>query len=549
MKELVLDIETNRAQDTIWCCICQDVQTEKLYTFTVPDGLSELLKQYDKIIGHNIIGFDAPKLSELWGVRIPVRKALDTLILSRLLNPVRDGGHSLRSWGIELGNDKLDFDDYDGGLTDEMLEYCQRDVEVTTGLYRLLQHRFKEWNKPEKSIDLEHQVAVICAKQERNGFKLDVPEAQILYATLVDRMAIIETEMQEVFPPIVEERWSEKTGKQLKDKVTEFNPGSRLQIGDRLQELGWKPKQFTETGKAKVDETILESIDLPQAQLIAEYLMIQKRVGLIDSWLKYVDEKTERVHGGIITLGTITGRMAHRSPNLGQVPSVAKPYGKECRSLFTVEDGNVLCGSDLSGVELRCLSHYMQDPEWQEELLNGDIHTRNAEAAGIDRSTAKTMVYALLYGCGITKLGTILGVGTKEAENTLDNFYSNTPKLRPLITKVQGYAKEGWVPGLDNRRVQVRSEHAALNTLLQSCGAIIAKQWNIEMHKTFRQRKLEVRQVAFVHDEIQIEAAESDAEEVASIMEESAVKAGIALGFRCPIAAESKVGRNWYETH
>lgn len=181
--------------------------------------------------------------------------------------------------------------------------------------------------------------------------------------------------------------------------------------------------------------------------------------------------------------------------------------------------------------------------------MNGDIHTRNAEAAGIDRSTAKTMVYALLYGCGIAKLGTILGVGTKEAENTLDNFYSNTPKLRPLITKVQGYAKEGWVPGLDNRRVQVRSEHAALNTLLQSCGAIIAKQWNIEMHKTFRQRKLEVRQVAFVHDEIQIEAAESDAEEVASIMEESAVKAGIALGFRCPIAAESKVGRNWYETH
>lgn len=549
MSVLVIDIETNTAQDTIWCCVTQDVTTNVVNVFTSVDGLQELLNKYDKICGHNIIGFDAPKLSELWGVRIPVRKALDTLILSRLLNPVREGGHSLRSWGRELGEHKLDFDDYDGGLTDEMLEYCKKDVAVTTQLYHVLQQRFSEWNNPQKSIDLEHEVAAICAKQERNGFKLDVPKAQILHARLVDRMATIEDSMQTVFPPIVEERWSEKTGKRLKDKVVEFNPGSRQQISERLQSLGWKPTQFTETGQPKVDETILEKIQLEEAQLIAEYLMIQKRVGLIDSWLKHAHPMTERVHGGIITIGTITGRMAHRSPNLGQVPSVSKPYGIECRSLFKVEEGHRLCGSDLSGVELRCLSHYMRDPEWQDELLNGDIHTRNAEAAGIDRPKAKTMVYALLYGCGIGKLSSILEVDTKEAQEILDNFYANTPKLRPLITKVQGYAKEGWVPGLDGRRVMVRSEHSALNTLLQSCGSIIAKQWNIEMHKEFRKRRLNVKQVAFVHDEIQIEASAKDAEEVAAIMEASAPLAGQALHFRCPVDAESKVGLNWYETH
>lgn len=549
MKTLILDIETNSKLDHIWCCVTQDVTTNDVKVFTSPEGLTDHLKDYDKVVGHNIIGFDGPKLSELWNVTIPARKAVDTLVLSRLLNPVRDGGHSLRSWGIELGEHKLDFTDYDGGLTDEMLDYCKKDVDVTARLYRLLQERFKEWNSPEKSIDLEHQVAVVCAKQERNGFKLDVPKAQILHAKLSDRMATIEDQMQEVFPPIVEERWSEKTGKRLKDKITEFNPGSRQQIGERLQSLGWKPKQFTETGQPKVDETVLEKIDLAEAQLIAEYLMIQKRVGLLDSWLKYVDDRSERIHGGIITIGTITGRMSHRTPNLGQVPSVTKPYGEECRSLFTVEAGNVLVGSDLSGIELRCLAHYMEDEEWTEELLNGDIHQKNADAAQISRPQAKTLIYATLYGAGPAKIGSIVGGGAKEGNEVLQRFYDNTPSLSKLMQKVREQAQKGYVSGLDGRKILVRSDHAALNSLLQGAGAIIAKQWAIEAHKVFRQRRIPVKQVAFVHDEIQIETEERYGKEVASVMIKAAADAGNLLNFKCPVDAESKVGVNWFETH
>lgn len=535
----------------IWLCVTQDVDTGEVQCHTEASTLAPLVREYDQIIGHNIIGFDAPVLRKVWSIGIPKLKAVDTLILSRLLNPVQDGGHSLKNWGKLLRNNKIDFDieDFDNGLTEEMREYCIQDVALTCDLYKYLMAELGKWKNSEQSILLEHQVAVECTKQEQNGFKLDVPKTQVLRATFADRMGVLEDTVQAEFPPIVEERWSEKTGKRLKDRVTVFNLASRKQIADRLQSLGWKPDKFTEKGQPIVDEGTLEDIDIPEARMIAEYLMLQKRVGLIDSWLKHVDENTDRVHGRIITNGTITGRMSHHSPNMGQIPSVTKPYGTEIRSLWTVDAGHRLIGTDLAGIELRCLAHYMQDDEWQEELLNGDIHQKNADAAGITRPQAKTLIYATLYGAGPSKIGSIVGGGAKEGNEVLHRFYSNTPKLKRLMEKVAKVAAKGYVPGLDGRRILVRSEHAALNSLLQGCGAIIAKQWCVEAHKTLRQQGLSVQQVAFVHDEIQIEAEATIAEQVAEIMIKSATEAGRVLGFRCPVDAEAKIGNNWFECH
>ena len=547
---MALDIETNLAHSTIWICVTVDLDTREVVCHTEPSTLEPLVKEYDQIIMHNGIGFDAPVLRKLWSIGIPKSKAVDTLILSRLLNPQLEGGHSLKAWGQRLRNNKINFEaeDFDNGLTDEMREYCIQDTKLTCDLYTHLMAELNQWTNPTQSILLEHDIAVICRNQEANGFRLDVPEAMSLRAELADKMGVLEANVQSVFPPIVEERWSEKTGKRLKDKVTIFNLASRKQIADRLTGLGWKPQKHTEKGQPIVDESTLEGIDIPEAQMIAEYLMMQKRVGLIDSWLKFAKDD-DRVHGAIITNGAVTGRMTHHSPNMGQIPSVSKPYGERCRQLWTVDTGNVLVGTDLAGIELRCLAHYMQDDDWTEELLNGDIHQKNADAAGITRPQAKTLIYATLYGAGPSKIGSIVGGGAKEGQEVLSRFYANTPALSRLMEKVKKVASKGYVPGLDGRRIIVRSEHAALNSLLQGCGAIIAKQWCIEAHKKFKQQRTPVLQVAFVHDEIQIETQEKYGEQVAQIMCDAASQAGVTLGFRCPVDAESKIGKNWFDTH
>ena len=545
---IYIDIETNLAHDTIWCVVTMKGWETKVWT--KPDGLQQYLKG-EEVCAHNLIGFDAPVLRKVWDVQIPISKAVDTLVMSRLMNPQIEGGHSLKAWGKRLGNDKMDFDteDFDGGLTDEMIEYCKRDVEVLAKLHGFLETQFKQWDNPKQPLELEHRVAMYMAQQESNGFMLNQRLCSELLAEMRQRMLDITIELQEVFPPLVHERWSEKTGKRLKDKVEEFNVGSRKQIASRLQSLGVEFKKKTEKGNIIVDESVLKGINRPEAQLIAEYLMLQKRVGMLDSWMDHCKDDG-RVHGRVISNGAVTGRMTHQSPNMGQITSVKSEYGKESRQCWIVPEGYKLVGTDLSGIELRCLAHYMRDEKYTNELLEGDIHTANQQAAGLEtRDQAKTFIYALLYGAGPAKIGAIVGGSANQGKVLIDKFMRNMPSIRKLMEKVKKFAAKGYVPALDGRRIIIRSDHAALNSLLQSAGAVIAKQWCVEAHKLLKKNKIEYKQVAFVHDEIQLEVREDQAERAAQLMVQAAAIAGKALNFRVPVDAEAKIGNNWYETH
>jgi DNA polymerase I-like protein with 3'-5' exonuclease and polymerase domains len=345
--------------------------------------------------------------------------------------------------------------------------------------------------------------------------------------------------------------------------VVTFNPGSRQQIGERLKELGWKPKEFTDNGQPKVDETILANIKIPEAQVIAEYLMLNKRISQIESWMDAVG-KDGRVHGKVITNGAVTGRCTHSSPNMSQTPNASAVYGKECRQCWVAEEGNVLVGCDLSGIELRCLSHYMQDAEWQRELLEGDVHWKNTQAFGLvpmgtvkedkqehkdARNLSKTLTYSVLYGAGAAKVGSTVGGSSKQGAKLIDNFMNNTPALKKLKAKVDKLAAKGYVPGLDGRKVWVRSEHAALNSLLQSAGAIIAKKWLCILHEDLKAAKIWNKQVLFSHDEVQFETKPETAEQLGKIVVEAARKAGEALNFRCEVGAEYKIAKDWYGTH
>jgi DNA polymerase I-like protein with 3'-5' exonuclease and polymerase domains len=377
---------------------------------------------------------------------------------------------------------------------------------------------------------------------------LDVEAATSLWQDITHKMRQITAELQKVFPPIVEERWSEKTGKRLKDKVTEFNVGSRKQIAERLESVGVKFKLQTEKGAIIVNEKVLEGIDIPEAKMIYDYLLLQKRAAQIDSWLTH--EKDGRVHGRVITNGAVTGRMTHHSPNLAQVPSVSAPYGKECRSFWTVPEHHKLVGCDASGLELRMLAHYMRDENYTNEILSGDIHTANMKAAGLtDRNQAKTFIYAFLYGAGPAKIGQIVGGGYKEGQKLTDSFLRNTPALARLRERVSKFSAGGTLPGLDGRRLRVRSEHAALNTLLQGAGAVVMKQALVLMAESLDTYAIPYKLVANVHDEFQIEVPENFADVVGKAAVRAIKNAGEVLDLRCPLDAEYNVGNNWAETH
>ena len=545
-----MDIETNSQHNKIWLAVTRDIETGAVVSWKEANGLQKYLDSCDLIIMHNGICFDAPVLRETWKITMKPSQVCDTLVLSRLLSPSLEGGHSLDAWGQRLGFPKGDFSDWDGGLTPEMETYCIQDTSVTEKLYKHLVAELKHQKFDQRSIDLEHKVQAIIAKQERNGFKLDERKATVLLSELTSKLAAIEVEMQSIFPAKTIERVSEKTGKQLKAKVEVFNPGSRKQIGERLIEKGWKPDKFTETGQPIVDEGTLEGLDIPEAKAINEYLMLQKRVAQIESWLKALGSDG-RVHGKVITNGAVTGRMTHMSPNMAQVPNSGSPYGEECRDLWTVEKGYKLVGIDASGLELRMLAHYMQDDAYTSEVVSGDIHTANQKAAGLEtRNQAKTFIYAFLYGAGDAKIGKVVGAGAKEGQQLKARFLKNTPSLKELREKVGRIAQtSGTLPGLDGRRLQVRSDHAALNTLLQSAGAVVMKQALVILNDELRKEKIDFKMVANVHDEFQIEVEEDRALDVGRIGKWAIQEAGIVLKLRCPLDGEYKIGNSWKETH
>ena len=574
---LVFDIETDGLDaSVIWCIVAKDIDTKQVYSFSpsnIEEGI-ELLAKSKILIGHNILGFDIPVLEKLTDISFKNKKIIDTLVLSRLANPERDG-HGLKAWGFKLNYHKglmqeEDFKEY----TPEMLEYCINDVELNALVFQALLTELTDFD--EESIKLEHQVAKILKDQENYGFMLDVEKAHKLLATLKQTNQEIVEEVHKVFLPkkvklktvvpkfkkdgtlskqgLTEEEYecySQKHPTQVlafdRYKIQDFNLNSRKQIGEYLQDFGWKPKKFTPTGQPIVDESTLNAIeDISQAKLISEFLLLNKRVALVDSWFKNL--KGDRVHGYAVHNGAVTGRMTHFKPNMAQIPATYSPYGKDCRSCWTVPKGYKLVGIDASGLELRMLAHYMNDRSYTNEVLNGDIHTANQKLAGLEsRDKSKKFIYAYLYGAGNERLGSVVGGSRKDGKRLRESFLANLPALANLKDRVERASKRGFLKGLDGRKVTIRSEHAALNTLLQSAGAIIMKKALVLFVDSIKH--LDAQCVANVHDEWQVECLEKDAEEVGQRGVQAIVDAGIYFDLRCPLDGEYKIGDNWSDTH
>jgi hypothetical protein len=452
----IFDIETNGFLDVLTCIHCMwvyDTDTKEWLVFnsqgngvaSIEEGLTYL--ETGDLLAHFGIGFDYLAIKKVYPKWKPTGMLYDSVLDSQLIWPTLKeldfaarakgkwrlpltgdapcpekmggiiGSHSLKAWGHRLGEYKTTIAG-DDGITDwsiwtqDMEDYCKQDVVVTKHLYDLIEYK----NVDVRARNLEAQFAVIMKRQETFGFKFNEEEAEELLKKLLIRKAGLSDALQKLFPPwerITDPNFIPKVNNKtlgyvkgvpfVKRKTIVFNPGSRDHIADRLTALyGWKPKVFTNGGKPQVDESVLSELDYECCPTLMDYLMIEKRLGMLSegkqAWLKSV--LNGRIHGRVKTLGAITGRCTHSNPNVAQVPSVTAEYGSDCRSLFTVDEGFKLVGADASGLELRCLAHYMARYDkgaYAEVILNGDIHTVNQTAAGLlTRDQAKTFIYGFL---------------------------------------------------------------------------------------------------------------------------------------------------------
>lgn len=638
---LAFDIESDGLLDTmtrIHSIVLVDVDTGQGWSATDHLGYSSpygyavipvdealrLLMEADEIIGHNIIKFDIPaiQLVKPW-FNVRRQQVTDTLIMSRLIWPeMADvdwtnrrklgdkylvptrlmGSHGLEAWGYRLNEWKGDYSKVmkDKGLdpwahwNTAMQEYCEQDVEVTLKLHRTIVSK----KYAARAVEIERDFAWIIAEMERNGFPFDIAGATKLQHQLMRRQAELHQELQKAFTPITD-TWTftpKGNNKKLgyvkgvpmqRSKEIIFNPASRDHIARWLKlKYGWKPEAYTDGGKAAVDEQVLKRLPYPEAKLLAEYFLLDKRLGMLEGkggkgLIPAAKKGKGRIHGSVTTNGAVTRRCTHSSPNMAQIPAVTVPYGKDFRELLHAPEGYSLLGWDASGLELRCFAHYMaryDGGKYTQVVLSGDIHWTHTIALGLAKEgevydahnpdhafgrnkVAKRFIYAYLYGAGPEKIGEIvLPNGSPEEKKKAGKkltaeFLKRTPALKRLKEDLKkAVAKRKMhVMGIDGGLLKVRSDHSALNTLLQSAGAIAVKLATIIYYdKLVGQGLVSGRDfmlVAHVHDEVQTIVKKGLEDVVGQAAVDAMREAGEALGFLCPLDGEYKFGANWAETH
>lgn len=589
---LVADIEANGLLDTVdtfHCMAAKDIDSNELYfTIDIVECI-ELLERADEVFMHAGIAYDKPALEKLHGLELDIN-ITDTLVMSRLLYPDRQGGHGVEAWGKKLGRSKVENEDW-SVYTEHMGHRCREDVEIQ---HLILLELWKEmegfdWSE---SLELEHKVATIISQQERNGFYLDQPLAHEVIDFITSKIIEIESTISlpskpKPFGVTVKEPF--KINGHLKKIVLDWysylssddcsiehrieGPFTRVnwhvlklssheQVKKYLREEGWIPTVWnTKDGVETSPKITQEDLDnlpthlLEFGKVYSERTKIAHKKSQVQGWIKNVREDG-RIGCGANPCGTPTGRMKHH--RVANVPKCNVIFGKQMRSMFTVEEGRKLVGMDAAQLELRMLAHYINDEEYTKEILSGDIHTYNQRAAGLpNRDAAKTFVYAFNYGAGDDKIGSIVGGTARDGARIRKKFLQRNPKLKALVSRVKKKSRRGFLIGLDGRKIMMRrspwdnriEEHKALNTLLQCAGAVIMKKAMVLLDGWVREESLDVMKVLDMHDESQLDVLDKDTKRVKELCELSIVKAGEHFNLNIPLAGDVKININWSLTH
>lgn len=591
---IVLDIETDGLRPTkIWTCVCLEPKSGNFIIFyeESKEACKEFLEKQDLIIAHNGINFDFPVLKKLWGVDIKVSQVYDTIVASRLADPKRESGHSLKEWGKKLGVYKDHYEDW-SKLTDEMVDYCKQDCRVCWAIYNRVRDELAGFSP--YSVKIEMRSQWILSMQHYNGFDFDMDAAIALKNQMESEYFVLINRIREAFPPR-KHLIGTYTARRKKDgtftaksaeiimrpnveptdtkdvynvwEEKEFIIDSPSEIRERLAPY-WHPviwNKPTKTGEitAKVCDTNLETVgdDAPEAiKDIVKCKILKSRSTLVQSFIDACWEDG-RVHGDVISCGASSHRMAHRNPNTANIASPKSLYGSECRALFKAPEGRVIVGCDLAGIQLRAMAHYCNDQELTKQILEGDIHIHMAKIYGLipegadevatkkGRTRGKTVTYAILMGAGAAKIGQLVGGDAKLGKDIMGRLEKGIHGWSKFKAQIEARAKVGWFPALDGRRVKLPNAHLGMSFYLQSFEQAIIKLAMYKYHQKLKKLGIDFKQVAVVHDEFQVECNEADAELVGKTICESMTEAGEALKSRIRIDGEYKVGKNWLETH
>ena len=594
---LLLDIEADSLSPTVvWVVVCKSLLTGAMVTFNDPhhevDKIRELIEGHDKVCAHFGISYDFRVLDELLGIHIPFEKLIDTVVVSKLLNSKREGGHSLSAWGERLGYPKSDFNDF-SKWSEEMAEYCRRDVlvleRVFESLYKLIDRNPGVFDE---AVATEHHAQYVAQLMHRNGFRFDIDEAKKIYKEIEDQLQPLMEKITETFPPKVEHiRMKTKT----KVVTTSFNPGSPKQVVERMWELGWKPTvktkshldaeksrdkeriaKFKVTGW-KINEDNLATLpsDAPEgAKLLVKYTLLSARLRTLTEWMNAYNPEMGRIHGEFDPLGTSTHRMSHSKPNMGNIATkktikyntpelreLAVHYGGRMRALWICADDAWLVGTDMEGAHLRIFAHLINDKDFTEALVTGkkedgtDPHSKNKRILGticVDRDRAKTFIFSYLNGASAPKVSEIFGCSGKAAKEALDTFVRAYPGLAFLKSNaIPDAASKGYFVGVDGRYVLCDSEHLMMGMLLQNAEATLMKRANKMWMQILDHMGVHYKQVNFVHDEwvTEVYGTKDLAKKVARIQSYCIHRVGKMYKLNCPLGGESKIGKNWLEVH
>tara|TARA_B110000114_G_scaffold166377_1_gene187497 strand:- start:2389 stop:4281 length:1893 start_codon:yes stop_codon:yes gene_type:complete len=630
MNVEIFDLETDgfvAGMTTIWSCGIANAKDGVVTTYTdysddypsLAEGL-ERLRKADRVVAHNLVGFDFWALHKIHPDVITFDQCWDSMIVCQLLDPERRS-HAIKSYGAEFGAPKGDFTNFmmepvEGQTRAEtfvdMFNYMERDVEINCRIYNELQLQLKkdlvhhkiDWRP---AIDLEMKTNWCLSLQGQHGFRLDLDKARDLEGILREESILLERGMQDTFPPVIipakgnwahaESRWAniETTVPKVGNKSTgttkgvpftkvtiqQFNASSRPQIVHRLTSKypQWKPAKFTPAGMVQIDESVLATLKVPEAKGLSRYFRVNKQLSQLadgkSSWLKL--EQDGRVHGRVKSVGCRTHRMSHFYPNMAQVDK----KDTRMREVWVADHGHKLVGCDASGLELRMLAHYLaiwDGGSYAEAVIHGsnaegtDAHTRTQKLAGLqNRNSAKSLIYAFLYGAGNQKLAEVHAIDAKDAglkpmaishpngKKIRDKLMRGITGLENIIAVSQDRDKrQGWLKGLDGRKIKTNGQHSALNTLLQGAGAVVMKKAQVVFHFDILPKLGLVDEnlmpvgwnyVACVHDELQFTAEPQVADQLGQAFADAIKQAGEDLNMRCPLAGEYMIGDSWAETH